>query len=113
MEFFPFGTEIAQATSATLASLAVPNGPSGIEGETPRTGLTVRVSPSPASVSVSVKTAKNSVITVFDTGGRMVLREQAPQGTATLDVSGFPPGIYHISATSDGEWGSGRVVICR
>lgn len=113
MDFFPFGTEIAQATSATLASLAVPNGPSGIEGGTPRTGLTVRVSPSPASVSVSVETARNAVITVFDTGGRMVLREQAPQGTATLDVSGFPPGVYHISARSGGESGSGRLVICR
>ncbi len=113
MEFFPFGTEIAKATSATLASLAVPNGPSGIEGGTPRTDLTVRVSPSPASVSVSVETAQNSVLTVYDTVGRMVLREQAPLGTATLDVSGFPPGIYHISARAGGEMGSGRLVICR
>ncbi len=113
MEFFPFGTEIAKATSATLASLAVPNGLSGIEGGPSEPALTVRVSPSPASSAAYVETSANASITVFDVSGRVVLREQAREGITPLDVSGFPPGIYLVSARAGNQAVSGRLAVCR
>ncbi|HOP27649.1 MAG TPA: M20/M25/M40 family metallo-hydrolase [Candidatus Sabulitectum sp.] len=113
MEFFPFGTEIAKATSATLASLAVPNSPSGIEEGPLNPGLTLKVSPSPASSAAYVETAANASISVFDFSGRVVLREQAQQGTTPLDVSGLPPGIYLVTVGLDNRSCAGRLVICR
>ncbi len=113
MEFFPFGTEIAMATSATLASLAVPNGLSGIGGGTPEAALSVRVWPSPASSTAYVETASNASIAIFDVSGRVVLRERAQEGMTPLDVRGLPPGIYLVTARAGTQAASGRLAVCR
>lgn len=115
LEFFPFGTEIAKATAAALASLAEPNGLSGVEESSGRIKPDILITPSPAFASATVTlegTASATAVRVFDTSGRKIMEVPVTGGTATLDVNGLPSGIYLVSAGMGEEVASARLVVC-
>lgn len=114
MDCFPYGTEVAKATAATLASLAVPVSLSSAEGGEEAILPSVSVNPSPASLSINVTlSGLNSLVQVdlFDLGGRRILRETVSGTQTSLDLSGVPNGIYLINASDEMQSTSARVVV--
>jgi len=120
MDFFPFGTNVAKATVATLASLAVPTGTR--LSEDLYTGITanlpaVTASPCPATQSVQVLvTGMNgtAALTLFDLTGRCVLTASTQDSSPVLlDLAGLADGMYILQASSGSTTASVRVLLAR
>lgn len=117
IEFFPFGTSFARATTATLASLAVPAGlyidPAGHTQE-----LQLSVSPFPASRTVEVffgHLVPGAVsVQVFDLSGRLV-RGFSVEGADRLqiDVNALSTGMYFARVTTATESATARLLVVR
>jgi len=120
VEFFPFGTNVAKATTATLASLAVPTG-TGIAVDTPAEILdatpSVAAWPCPASRTVQVSVSgmnQNPVLSLFDLSGRCVQAyDTFSEYPVSLDLSGFSCGMYLLLATTSTQTASARVLLVR
>jgi len=68
--------------------------------------------PNPASSSITVMAEDlTGSVTVMDLAGRAVAEEWASGGTARLDVSGLPAGLYTVRWFQNGAASQGRVVI--
>lgn len=115
MEYFPFGTECAQAAIATVAVYADPV-PYGIHGEETSEPLIESMGPVPCSSSLVMRFGPGMTagkVSIFDISGREVAEESIAEGTeqVQLDVSNLPPGIYGVRIVSGGLAESRVVVI--
>jgi hypothetical protein len=123
MQYFPFGTNMAKASIATVAYLANPI-TTGIAGDCatpvfPRAA--VSVSPNPVSASAAVRVQAQApaqaFLRVFDITGRLVYGEHLVltpgDNTASVDVSRFPAGVYIVRVSSGGSHASTRMVVAR
>ena len=120
MEFFPFGTNVAKATTATLASLAVPTGTriaADTQAEVLDAAPSVAVWPCPASQSIQVSVSgmyQEPILSLFDLSGRCVQTYNAfGEYPVSIDLSGFSSGMYLLLATTDTQMASTRVLIVR
>ncbi|MEJ7677493.1 MAG: T9SS type A sorting domain-containing protein [Segetibacter sp.] len=65
----------------------------------PKEKIKGEIYPNPVQSNLNVKytsTSKNNVIKVFDVNGRIVITQQATQGTMQLNVSSLSNGIYFL-----------------
>ncbi len=121
IQYFPFGTNMAKASIATVAYLAGPI-PVGTAGESVvpvSSGVEVRVSPNPvsgpAAVRVTVSSPARALLEVFDLAGRTVHGEQLVltpgDNTVSVDMSPFPAGVYILRVSSGGGHTDARVAV--
>lgn len=123
LEFFPFGTNIAKASIATVAYLAVPTG-TGIE-EQNHQGLSGQLALQPVQnpatgsfvLSVALPSGGPVTLQVFDTAGRMVrsLVKDLQPGTSEIHLAAedLSPGMYLVKAISASESVSTRIMLIR
>jgi hypothetical protein len=122
LEYFPFGTNVAKASIATLASLAVPYGSSGADdegdGNTPTTFALYQSTPNPckgnAEIAFSLPEAATVNLSIYDTKGRKVstlLNGEVPQGEHNVNVSGLAAGIYLYSIDAGEYRGVKKMVV--
>ncbi|MCP4229526.1 MAG: M20/M25/M40 family metallo-hydrolase [bacterium] len=108
LAYFPFGTNVAKASIATLASLAVPYGGSGADDEgdsnNPAAFALFQSTPNPCRGSAEVAFSLPEVLTVnlsvYDTKGRKVstlIDGELPEGEHSVIISGLTAGIYLYS----------------
>jgi len=108
--YFPFGTDVAKASIATLASLAVPSGSSGADddddenGTIPKKFALHQSRPNPCKGSTEIAFALPETmkvnLSVYDTKGRKVstlVDKELPEGEYTAATSGLAAGIYLYS----------------
>ncbi len=123
LQYFPFGTNMAKASIATVAYLANPVG-TGIAGgaSTPVfSGAALSVSPNPVSASavvrVQAQAQAQAVLHVFDIAGRSVRRETLlltpGENQVSVDASSLPIGVYTVRVTSGGSSRNARMVVAR
>ena len=80
-------------------------------------GLAVQPNPSAGMFRITLKNAPDGRLRadIFDTAGRLLLEQvhEPVNGTlaATLDLSGFSPGVYWLRLTSSGQTGAVQLVI--
>lgn len=123
IQYFPFGTNMAKASIATVAYLANPVG-TGIAGgaSTPvfqRAALSV--SPNPVSASATVRVhaqaPAQATLQVFDISGRVVYRDEMAlsqgENMVAMDSASLPMGVYTVRVTSAGSSSSTRMVVAR
>lgn len=108
MPSFPYGSDVARATVALLATLAQPLGPSSVEeGQTPG-GMTIAVFPNPCSSgSISVHLPAGiqpgAVVSVVDMAGRIVAETGSVEsGELALDLGSLPGGVYSVVCPGTG-----------
>lgn len=106
MDYFPFGTECAQASIATVAVYADPL-PYGIEGADTSELLIESMGPIPCRSALVVRFGPDMTagsLSIFDISGREVARQSIAEGTeqVQLDVSTLPLGIYGVRIDSGG-----------
>jgi len=118
-EFFPFGTECAKASIATVAVYADPL-TEGIEGdETGDSFAIASAGPVPAAAILTVQLESMSgpaELALFDITGRQAAAlslQSGSDGIAVLDVSSLPAGVYGLRATSGSMSDARMVVIAR
>ncbi len=123
MQYFPFGTRMAQACIAAVAYLAGPI-ETGINGDESspvfsQTGLLVFPNPvsTAASVRIQTQSPAQARLQVFDISGRTVRSETielaSGENTAVVDVSTLPSGLYTVRVASGGASRSTRMVVAR
>ncbi len=119
--YFPFGTNSIKGALASLAYLAGPIDPTGLEsGETSLNGLSITAAfPNPAQSTLAVDfagpAAGSMEVSLFDITGRLVLSgsHEASVGCADLDVSQLPPGVYTLRISSGVSADTKNIVISR
>jgi hypothetical protein len=121
LQYFPFGTRMAQACIATVAYLANPVA-TGVEWGSPELfSSAISVFPNPvssaATVLVSAASPAPAELQVFDLTGRMVHGETlslgAGENTAVIQAASLPTGVYSVRLTSGSESLSARMVVVR
>lgn len=118
-EYFPFGTECAQAAIALTAIYAEPLG-TGIEGGgTVQDRCTITASPVPADHVITVTltgiSRQGATVSLLDLTGRIQVYTPVPPGggSVNLDVSALPAGSYLILAEFDGVSVSRLITVVR
>ncbi len=83
--------------------------PSGIN-DASRTAFNVY--PNPANDFVSVTVDGNSVITIYDLSGKIVMKQNVTSNTNRIDVSSFAKGVYIVKAQNEnGTVSSSKLII--
>lgn len=108
MPSFPYGTDVARAAVALLATLAEPLGPSSVEGGGTPSGMALGVYPNPCrggSVCILIPAGlqPGAVLSVVDLAGRTVAETgPAGAGETALDLGSLPGGIYSVVCPGSG-----------
>jgi len=119
LAYFPFGTDCARSAVASIAYLAQPTGPVGT-GEGQSSGIAdgrMVLAPNPAASSVTISLpgsgAAQMHVSLYDLSGRLAAGGvmQSPDGSAVLDVSSLPPGVYQVMVRSGSLVSASRLVI--
>ncbi|MBK8966746.1 MAG: T9SS type A sorting domain-containing protein [Lewinellaceae bacterium] len=77
---------------------------------TPRPALPLQVFPNPAIDQVRFQLDSEAGIQLFNPGGQLVRTQRLQAGTATLDLALLPPGLYTLTAQTDGAFYTGKIV---
>ncbi len=108
MPSFPYGTDVARAAVALLATLAEPLGPSSVEGGGAPSVVGIALSPNPCTggslrVLVPEGLQPGAVLSVVDLAGRIVMETGcAEPGEVVLDLGPLPGGIYSVVCPGSG-----------
>jgi hypothetical protein len=124
LEYFPFGTNVAKASIATLASLAVPYEGSGADDEggtnSPVAFALYQSTPNPskgnAEIAFSLPEASTVNLSVYDTKGRKVavlVNRPLSEGEHTASVSGLSAGVYLYSLKAGEYYDVKKMVVTR
>ncbi len=102
MPSFPYGTDVARAAVALLATLAEPLGPSSVEGGGAPIDGDIIVSPNPCTsgslrILVPEGLQPGAVLSVVDLAGRIVAETgSVGPGELVLDLGTLPGGVYSV-----------------
>ncbi len=88
-----------QGGNVDLGAYEGPGFVAGAPGLPERPKMALRVFPNPASSSITVQT-KFDLITIVDVLGRRVLAASSDDWEVTIDIRGFPSGVYVVRAGS-------------
>jgi hypothetical protein len=125
MAYFPFGTNCARSAIATVAYLAEPVGPTGIEephwnpveGSLAITGLWPNPASSSLSLSMVIPGTGEVAVSILDISGRVVLSTEASGQSGALgtmlQLDGLSNGVYFVRASAAGLSDSRMFVVSR
>jgi hypothetical protein len=101
------GNKTATATSRAATVTVAPATGSG-ELET----IHARVYPNPTdgALTIEFETACERVITLSDTGGKLLLRQTVSDATVLLDMSNYPVGVYLLTVSDGKQQTSTRII---
>jgi Zn-dependent M28 family amino/carboxypeptidase len=122
--YFPFGTNCTKGALATVATLAQPQGMTGVEeggsGSVPGSLAILSIGPNPSSgeLMLGIEAPEGPLgISIFDLAGRTVYAagfEHRGGGTVlSVDVSGLPSGVFLLKAASSGGESAARFTVVR
>lgn len=122
--YFPFGANCSRGALATVAFLAQPQGPTGVEeggsGPVPGSVAILSIGPNPSSgeLTLGIEAPEGPLgISIYDLTGRTVYAagfEHRGGGTVlSVDVSGLPSGVFLLKASAPGGESAARFTIVR
>ena len=76
----------------------------------PRPALPLQVSPNPTTDQVRFQLEQEAQVQLFTLGGQRVQSQVLQAGTATLDLTALPPGVYTLSARQGADLYTGKIV---
>jgi hypothetical protein len=110
----PYGNSVLLIDNLSFDSL-ITEEPSSIKGVTGKNN-SFCLSPNPASGSVIISSGKINkplTVTVFSSNGTLFRTEKPEKSQNTINVSGFPEGVYFVIVKSDDATETKKLIIQR